>query len=125
MSDSVIVPIVVTVLVMAAVVYLLVFEVRRQRSSRESAVELCYMGMDGRLSVADLIGHLAQVAPGVPLEEVGINFGTVTWVDDATDEEKRQRAAWRAESAARRAKWERETYERLKAQFEPSELSEG
>lgn len=79
----------------------------------------CYMGMDGRVTVADLIDHLQAVAPGKGLDEIGINFATVRWVDDATPEEKQARADWRAANAERREKWERETYERLKAKFEP------
>jgi hypothetical protein len=78
----------------------------------------CFMGMDGRVTLAALIDHLREVAPGKGLDEIGINFGTVRWVDAATDAEKRTRAEWREKSAAQKAKWERETYERLRLKFE-------
>lgn len=67
-------------------------EVRRHViSATDDDHRSCYLGMDGRVALADLLAHLQEVAPGVSYEDLGINFGTVTWVDDATDEEKRTR----------------------------------
>jgi hypothetical protein len=82
----------------------------------------CYMAVDGRVSIPDLIAHLEAVAPGTPIEAFGLNFATVAWVDEATEDERRDRAAWRAEWAERHEQWERETYERLRLKFEAAEV---
>lgn len=93
-------------------------EIRRNIISKDDDDHRsCYMGMQGRLSLADLIDHLSVVAPGKSLDEIGINFATVKWVDDATDEEKRDRAERQRRADERHAQWERETYERLKVKF--------
>lgn len=78
----------------------------------------CYEGMRGRVALTTLIEHLAEVAPGIPLDQFGINYATVTWVNQATEDERAKRAEQKARSAERHAKWEQETYERLKAKFE-------
>jgi len=80
-------------------------EVSRNMISRENDKRRsCYLAMEGRASIPELIAHLEQVAPGKPLDAFGINFATVSWVDDATDEEKRAAAEWRAQADEREHK---------------------
>ena len=94
-------------------------EVRRRLSSKgEGDHSSCYLSANGKVSLAELIIHLREVAPGKTPEEININFATVTWVDAPTAEEKAARAAAIEAHAVRHARWERETYERLKAKFE-------
>lgn len=97
-------------------------EVRRSwMSSDDDAQISCYMAMEGRVSVAALLDHLREVAPGRTAEEIGINFATVTWIDTPTGAEAQARVQRQALHDERHAHWERETYERLKAKFEPAD----
>lgn len=97
-------------------------EVRRHwQSSKEDSQISCYLGMQGRITLAALLVHLAEVVPdGTPDDQIGLNFATVTWVDEPTAAERDDRARRNASHDERHAKWERDTYERLKAKFEPS-----
>jgi hypothetical protein len=78
----------------------------------------CYAAMDGRITLADLCEHMAAVAPGVPLDQIDVNFGTLVWVAPATDEERSKRAEWRDQQQLRHEKWERAAYLQLKKKFE-------
>lgn len=95
-------------------------EIRRHwESSKDDSRIRCYLGMQGRMPLDALIRHLGEVAPGRSLDQFGINFATVVWIDAPTDAETTTRAHGRARHDERHAAWERETYERLKAKFEP------
>jgi hypothetical protein len=95
-------------------------EVRRNIPSRDDHDHsACLMSMRGRVPVTVLLAHLEKVAPGIPLDKIGINFGTVTWLDDATEQEKHDRAEHQRTWEARHAQWEREIYAKLRAKFEP------
>lgn len=77
-----------------------------------------YVHMPGRFALSALLAYLEEKAPGIPLDQVGVNFGTLQWVEDATPEEL---AAWEESDrhhAERKEKWERETLVRLKAKYE-------
>lgn len=77
-------------------------EVHRNLASKDDSDHRnCYLAIDGRATLPELISHLEHVAPGKPLDAFSINFATVTWVDDATDEEKRQFEAWRIQAKKR------------------------
>jgi hypothetical protein len=101
-----------------------------------------YMGMSGRISVASLLAHMATIAPRVRPEEMMLNWATVVWEDESTDEEQAKRREWVQRQAKRREwvqrqaerrewvqrqaerteEWERKTYARLSEKFAtPSE----
>ncbi len=88
-------------------------EPRWSWASNDNDDRNAYMAMDGRVPLTDLIAHLEQVAPGVPLGEIRINFGTVTWSRPATEAELTHRAQLDAAQRARQEEWERKTLARL------------
>lgn len=81
--------------------------------------DLCtvHMRMEGRASVADLLAHMAEVAPGVPPEDLMLDFATVTWSRPATAEELAERAAWAAKAQERHAAWERRMVAELSEKY--------
>lgn len=96
-------------------------DIRRSWMSREDDARIkCYLSMDGRATVAELLDYLTEVAPARTPEEFRINFSTVTWIDAPTEAEQRARAEWNRARDERHAKWEQDTYTRLKAKFEPA-----
>ncbi len=92
-------------------------EPRWSWASKDNDDRNAYMAMDGRVPLTDLIAHLEQVAPGVPLGEIGINFGTVTWSRPATAAELADRAQLDAAQRARQEEWERKTLARLSEKY--------
>ena len=76
-----------------------------------------YVAMSGRVSISDLLAYIATVDPNVSPDDLLLNFATVTWQREATDEERAERAAWQRESDAKHEKWERETVVRLAAKY--------
>jgi hypothetical protein len=77
----------------------------------------CYMGMRGRVTLQELIDHLAIVAPEHALSEFKVNFATVTWEDQATEEELQVQRENDRKNRERHERWEREYYERLKEKY--------
>jgi hypothetical protein len=76
-----------------------------------------YMAVDGRVTIAELIEHMRQVAPGVSLDEINVNWATVVWSRPGTDEEIADRRQAEALWEARHEKWERETLARLTEKY--------
>lgn len=76
------------------------------------------MFMDGRVSIPELLQHLAEVAPGKPIEDFRINC-SVTWQREPTPEETADLAVHQAKAAERHEKWEREMYMKLIAKYGP------
>lgn len=91
--------------------------------SKDSDVRVGYMGMSGRVSVADLIEHLRKITPDVLISDILLNYATVKWERPATPEELAERAARYAESDRKREEWERTALARLLEKYglpEPS-----
>ncbi len=71
----------------------------------------------GRATVAELVGLAAQL--GIPQDGLSINHAQhVSWVEPATMREILAREESNRRHAERHEKWERDTYERLRAKFE-------
>jgi len=62
--------------------------------------------------------HLADEL-GIPYQDLGVNHPqSVSWIEPATHDDCAARAARELDRDLRHAKWERDTYERLRAKFE-------
>jgi hypothetical protein len=94
-------------------------EIRWSWASKENDLRTGYMAVDGRMSIAELIEHMREVAPGVALGDIQINWATCVWSRDATPEEVAQRREAERRWEARHEAWERETYARLLKKFGP------
>ena len=92
-------------------------EIRWTWQSSSNDLRSGYMAVDGRMSIADLIAHMATVAPGVAPADIHINWSTVTWTRPANADELAQRRAAIADHDARHEAWERETFARLLAKY--------
>lgn len=88
-------------------------DIRWSWESKDGDTRVGYMSMDGRISIAELITHMQQVAPGVGVEDIDVNWATVKWTRPATAEELAERAAWKERQAVRTEEWERATLKRL------------
>lgn len=88
-------------------------EIRWSWQSMDNDLRVGYMAVDGRVSIADLITHMADVAPGVELADIQVNWATVTWTRPATAEELKVRREALRRHDDRHEKWERETLARL------------
>jgi hypothetical protein len=88
------------------------------RTSADGQTMTGHLFVDGRGSLAELVDHLAQVAPGVSLDEVTVGGCAVMWQRPATPEELAAWAEWQRLREERHDQWERETYARLRAKFE-------
>lgn len=84
----------------------------------------CYLSMRHRITVRELHDYLHENHPHVDPWEVELNFATATWDEPSTEADRAEREAWRTHQADRHAAWERDMYARLRAKFEPSEVSE-
>lgn len=69
--------------------------------------------VDGRVTLAELIDHLEQVAPGLDPQGIEIHWSSVKWTRPATVEEQEARDAWKRDRDVARERWERETLARL------------
>lgn len=86
--------------------------------SRGSSTRNGYLAMEGRISLAELTAHMAEVAPHAGPNDLMLNWATVVWQREATAEELEERAEAHRRWQERHEAWERETYARLKAKFE-------
>lgn len=77
----------------------------------------CYLGMKGRVPLGELLDHFAEKYPHVDPRTLELNFATVVWDEPPTAEDVGKLEAWRADRAGRQERWERQTYERLKAKY--------
>ena len=92
-------------------------EPRRYWVSKDNDSEMCvYVALKGRIPLSDLIAYVAE--RGIDPSQVGVNFPTVKWTELATPEESDARLQHRRRAEERHAKWERETYAKLRAKFE-------
>jgi hypothetical protein len=88
-------------------------EINWSWESKDNDTRVAYLPMDGRISVADLIERMRTLAPGVPIEEMQINWATVVWKRPATQEELAQRRLAQERWESRHEEWERTTLARL------------
>lgn len=79
------------------------------------------MFMDGRVSIPELLQHLAEVAPGKELADFQIN-ASVNWQRDPTPEEQARLAAHQAKHDERHEKWERAMHTKLVAKYGPAPI---
>jgi hypothetical protein len=92
-------------------------EVRWTWQSNDNDLRNGYMAVDGRVSIAELIEHMRQVAPGVALGDIEVNWATVVWARRATAEELAQRKQAQDHWEARHEEWERKTLATLTAKY--------
>lgn len=92
-------------------------EVRWTWASTDNDLRTGYMAVDGRISIADLIAHMAETAPGVDLADIQVNWATVVWHRQATAEEIADRRQAEARWEARHEAWERKTLAQLTAKY--------
>lgn len=88
-------------------------EVRWTWESKDTDVRVGYMAVDGRMSIADLIAHMREIAPHAALEEIQVNWATVVWTRLATGDELAQRRQAHERWEKRHQEWERQTLARL------------
>lgn len=74
---------------------------------------VAYMAMDGRISIAELIEKMKEIAPGVPLDQIEVNWATVRWSRPPNAEEIAERVAAGEANRVRQDEWERKTLARL------------
>jgi hypothetical protein len=79
----------------------------------------CHLGLKGRVTLGDLYRHFAEHYPDVDFWNVEWAAASATWEDEPTEAERKQRAEWVRKQRERTENWERKTYERLRAKFEP------
>lgn len=78
-----------------------------------------YVGMEGRVGLADLLRFVEENAPTLTYDEIGLNWMTVVWEDDATPEEVAEQTERTAEQKRRLEAWERRTLADLIAKYGP------
>jgi len=98
-------------------------EFRRQpsrswKTDGDDSPMVCYLGMRGRVTLAEVRDHFAAHYPHVDIWSLQINFCTAVWEEPSTPEDVAKKAANRARQAERQERWERETLVRLKAKYE-------
>lgn len=96
---------------------------RAWKMGNEDSPMCCYLGMEGRVTIGDLVQHFTENYPHVDPMALRLNFATVKWEEPPTPEDEEKRRQQRVEHARRKEHWERETYDRLKAKFEGAEDS--
>jgi hypothetical protein len=75
-----------------------------------------YVRVEGRITLADII-KFADENDIVP-EQLNLPWPTLQWLSPETPDEVAERVAQNQRAAERRERWERETYEQLRARFE-------
>jgi hypothetical protein len=97
--------------------------IRWSWASRDSDIRTGYLAVDGRITIKELLTLMDELAPGVEIADIAVNWATVVWSRPATDEELAERARHDARAAARHAAWEREALARLYARYGPPDPS--
>lgn len=77
----------------------------------------CFLGIR-RITFGELRKHLAEHYPEVDFDSLVIGGLQLQWEDDPWPDELAARERQRRAHDERHEKWERDTYERLKAKFE-------
>lgn len=85
--------------------------------SKDTAVRSGYMAVDGRVSLAELVAHMHQIAPYASLDDIQVNFATVKWTRPGTADEVAEREEQHRRWQERLEKWERETLARLTQKY--------
>lgn len=91
---------------------------RAWATADEDSPMVCYLGMEGRVTIGELIEHFAEKYPHVDPMALRLNCATVKWEEAPTPEDIASREKNRAWQAARQERWERDAYARLKEKFE-------
>lgn len=92
-------------------------EVRWTWESSDTDVRVGYMAVDGRMSIADLIAHMQEIAPDAALDDIQVNWATVVWTRLATSDELAQRRQAHERWEKRHEAWDRETLARLTKKY--------
>jgi hypothetical protein len=92
-------------------------EVRWTWQSKDNDLRTGYLPMEGRISIADLITRMRETAPEVALEDIQVNWATVTWSRPANAEEMEQRRVANERWERRHEEWERKTLARLTEKY--------
>ena len=95
-----------------------IHDVRWSWKSNDSTIRSGYAGIDGTVSITDLLAHVRTILPDISPDDIQINFATFRITREATPEEIAERQCHQQAQAERHEKWERETYERLKVKYE-------
>jgi hypothetical protein len=90
---------------------------RSWQSKDDDSQMRCYLGMEGRVTLGELVRHFAERYPHVDPMSLELNYSTAAWSEPPTADEIANREKNRAWHAERLASWERETYDRLRAKF--------
>lgn len=91
---------------------------RDRKSDGDESVVVCYQTLKGgRISLHALENHIFDVAPKAVFSQVFLTFANVKWEAPSTPEERAIWEDWRVRQAARHAKWQWETYWKLRQQF--------
>lgn len=78
----------------------------------------CYLQVR-KMSFGELRVHFAEHYPDVDFDSLEIGGIQLRWEDDPTLDEQEERGRQIRAHDERHEKWERETYARLRAKFEP------
>ena len=74
--------------------------------------------LDGETTVQDALDYLAEHAGNVPLSEVKLYFGHLSWFQEMSPEQIAERDQKIADASRRREAWERKTLAELKEKYE-------
>ena len=100
-------------------------EVRWTWASKDNDLRTGYLPMDGRISITDLIARMAELAPGVDIADINVNWATVTWQRPATSEELEERRLACKRHDERHEEWEKATLVRLAEKYGYSKQGKG
>jgi hypothetical protein len=90
---------------------------RSWKTSDDDSAMRCSLGMEGRVTLREILDHFAEKYPHVDPMCLEFNFATVVWDEPPTADDMADRQKRRADHAARTERWERETLERLTAKY--------
>lgn len=79
--------------------------------------------MDGRVTVTELLTYLEEHAPGVPLDNIGIDWFSLVWVDEVTAKERADYDRRAARRTQNRIDWERKTLAELVEKYPDAQQS--
>lgn len=96
----------------------LTFRLARYRADKTNETVHCYLYAEGRGTLNDFLTEVRRAAPGLSWDEITVSPGTTLWSEPPTDAELADWQEHDARAAERSAKWEHETYERLRSKFE-------
>lgn len=86
-------------------------------SKDEDGIRAVVANVRDRPSVADLLAFLDREAQGVPLDEIVVRGGHVSWQRPATDAERAERVEFRDRAKASEEEWQRAALLRFLAKY--------